>query len=726
MRMPRLSAVVLLSSAVLLGSCSNDATGPDGGSSLQFVIVSGNNQVGVAGEQLSQPIQVRVLDGKQQPVPNLVVYFFASAGGGSVTAGATITDPSGLTADNWRLGQVAGAKQTLEIRADDAKGVRRVYGTVSAAAIAGPLTTSAAFAGAAQSAPMNTAVPIAPAVKLTDQYGNGVSNQAVTFAVTSGGGSITGGTATTDGTGVARVGSWTLGSISGPNTLTATAAALPGSPMVFTATGTGGPTLSFKTTASTTAQSGIALVQQPAIQLLDGQGAPLPQQGVQVTAVLIGSNGTLTGTTTVATDASGVATFTDLVITGQVGSYSVRFDVTGYYPLTSNSIILAAGPVAVFAKNQGDGQVLNAGTAVPTLPEVLVTDSWGNPITGLSITFTLTSGGGSVTGAVQLTNASGIARVGNWKLGPLSGPNSLTASVTAGGQNTTFNATALGNFWSSRALMPTGRRYPSGAVINGRFYVAGGRDNNNTTRRELEAYNPATNTWTTRAQAPTARSGAVAGVINGIMYVVGGEDSGGQTLATLEAYDPSTDTWSTKAPLPAPRTYGAVGVINNILYYAGGGGGGPWPELFAYDPLTNAWTQKASLPMGRVDISGVAANGLFYVVGGTTTTTVDGGVYAYDPQTDSWTQKASMGVPRFHLTTEALGGRLHAVGGFAIGGAISAVVEAYDPGTNTWAALASLPVGRVTPALGAISGLLYSAGGQSPTATIRDTDAYVP
>lgn len=59
------------------------------------------------------------------------------------------------------------------------------------------------------------------------------------FTVGSGGGSITGGEATTDPNGVARVGSWTLGS-AGTNTLIATVAGegITGNPVTFTATAT--------------------------------------------------------------------------------------------------------------------------------------------------------------------------------------------------------------------------------------------------------------------------------------------------------------------------------------------------------------------------------------------------------------------------------------------------------------------------------------------------------
>ena len=67
--------------------------------------------------------------------------------------------------------------------------------------------------------------------------GNPISGAAVSFTATPGD-TITTPTATTDGTGLATVGSWTLGPAPGTNTLTATASGLSGSPVTFTASGT--------------------------------------------------------------------------------------------------------------------------------------------------------------------------------------------------------------------------------------------------------------------------------------------------------------------------------------------------------------------------------------------------------------------------------------------------------------------------------------------------------
>ena len=91
--------------------------------------------------------------------------------------------------------------------------------------------TSTSFTAAASSV-----VSPPPSVRVTDQNSEPMAGVTVKFEVTSGGGSVTGGSVATDASGIATVGAWTLGSGAGLNTLTASAGTL--TPVVFTATGT--------------------------------------------------------------------------------------------------------------------------------------------------------------------------------------------------------------------------------------------------------------------------------------------------------------------------------------------------------------------------------------------------------------------------------------------------------------------------------------------------------
>src|SRR5439155_1026320 len=105
---------------------------------------------------------------------------------------------------------------------------------------AGAAATIAENGGNGQSAPAGTAVATPPSVIVRDGAGNPVSGIAVAFAVTSGGGTVSPTSVATNGSGIAAVTSWTLGTTPGTNTLTASATGLTGSPVTFTATATAG------------------------------------------------------------------------------------------------------------------------------------------------------------------------------------------------------------------------------------------------------------------------------------------------------------------------------------------------------------------------------------------------------------------------------------------------------------------------------------------------------
>lgn len=81
--------------------------------------------------------------------------------------------------------------------------------------------------------------------------------------------------------------------------------------------------------------SGLPLAVQPVVQALNGMGTVDLTFSGNVTLILLGS-GTLSGTTSVAAVA-GVATFTNLVITG-IGSATLLAVATGYNSVNSISV----------------------------------------------------------------------------------------------------------------------------------------------------------------------------------------------------------------------------------------------------------------------------------------------------------------------------------------------------------------------------------------------------
>ena len=382
---------------------------------------SANAQSGVVFPQ--QPV-IQLEDASGNPVTQAGVQVTASiaSGGGSLGGNnVATTNPSGLAAfNNLSISGTVGTR-TLSFTATAFVSVNS--GNIVVAA--GPAQTLAKNAGDGQTAAVGTAVAVDPAVLVTDASGNPVANVNVTFAVATGGGSITGGAATTNTSGIATVGSWTLGNTAGSNTLTATSAGLTGSPATFTATGTAGAAhhLTITTQPSATAQSGIAFPQQQVLQLRDQAGNIVNQSNVPVTATIASGGGTLGGTATVQTNASGVATFSGLSITDLVGPHTLGFSSGVLTGATSGTITLNAGSAATIAKSAGDAQSAAAGSTLPVDPAVLVTDGAGNPVAGRSVTFAVATGGGSLTGGNATSDVHGIATVGSWTLGAVAGPN---------------------------------------------------------------------------------------------------------------------------------------------------------------------------------------------------------------------------------------------------------------------------------------------------------------
>ena len=100
---------------------------------------------------------------------------------------------------------------------------------------------------------------------------------------------------------------------------------------------------------------------------------------------------------------------------------------------------VAVDPVSAVQKTGStDNQQGVAGTILPQSPEVTLIRASGAKAVGETVTFTVEGGGGTVVGAVMVTDTRGRARVTEWILGQIAAPNFLKA--TANGIEVTFTA----------------------------------------------------------------------------------------------------------------------------------------------------------------------------------------------------------------------------------------------------------------------------------------------
>jgi adhesin/invasin len=231
------NVAITLNGSAISGSPYSSTVSGGSGTPTTIVLNAGNNQSATVGTAVATAPSVKVTDAGGNPVAGVAVSFAVTVGGGSLTGAAQTTNASGIaTVGSWTLGTKSGNNKLTATAA----GLSGSPVTFTATGTAGAPTAIAVNAGDNQTAPAGTTVATRPSVKVADSFGNGVANVTVTFAIASGGGSITQGSTKTGSGGIATVGSWKLGPAPGANTLraTATGAGIANNPVTFTATGT--------------------------------------------------------------------------------------------------------------------------------------------------------------------------------------------------------------------------------------------------------------------------------------------------------------------------------------------------------------------------------------------------------------------------------------------------------------------------------------------------------
>lgn len=298
-------------------------------------------------------------------------------------------------------------------------------------------------AGDNQTAGVTTALPNVLRVRVRDAGSSPIANASVTFAVTSGGGTIGTQPALTDAAGEATT-TWTLGQTAGTQAVSATVGAL--AAVSFLATGTAGPASAITIQAGDgqTGTVNVDVATDPAVRVTDQFNNPLANRSVTFTVT--GGGGTRSPTNGVVfTNAAGIATLTRWTLGGTPGANTLSATVTGTALTVNFSATgeLAGAPVSM-AKVVGDNQFAKLGHRTNIRPAVRLTDAEGDPVAGVDVTFAVTSGGGSGTNLTVVTNANGIAQVGSWTVGGGGGTNTMTATATPGGianNPSTFTAT---------------------------------------------------------------------------------------------------------------------------------------------------------------------------------------------------------------------------------------------------------------------------------------------
>ena len=160
-----------------------------------------------------------------------------------------------------------------------------------------------------------------------------------------------------------------------------------------------------------------------AVNVTDKFSNPVPNVTVKLTAAA-NTAGSLSGTTSVTSDATGTASFATLSMT-KAGTYTLTASATGLTSIVSSSFTIspAAASQLTFATQPKNAA---AGTALTVAVEAL--DSFGNPVPGVSISSLTLSPAATLNNFAATTTATtGLATIGGLSVNTV-GTYTMTAS----------------------------------------------------------------------------------------------------------------------------------------------------------------------------------------------------------------------------------------------------------------------------------------------------------
>jgi N-acetylneuraminic acid mutarotase len=143
-----------------------------------------------------------------------------------------------------------------------------------------------------------------------------------------------------------------------------------------------------------------------------------------------------------------------------------------------------------------------------------------------------------------------------------------------------------------KADMPDATAEGVTGVINRQLYVLAGTCYQQPLCRSFYRYDPATNTWATLPSAPHSHVHGAGAVLGGKFYVAGG---GSSPFRSFDVYDPVAGSWTSPGLLPPRRQFAAGAAVRGRFYVVGiegadrAGATTADRNTVAYNPATNVW-----------------------------------------------------------------------------------------------------------------------------------------
>ncbi len=431
------------SPALTPDTSTNITVNPNVAARLVFVQQPTND---TAGTIITPAITVQVQDTLGNNVGGVRSVVMAIHSGTGVLSGTTTqnTNASGLATFSNLSINLAGTKQ---LKATSA-------GLDSALSVSFVISPAAASRLGIQTQPSPTAtagVVFAqqPVVRIEDQFGNLITtdNSTVVTATRSAGSGVLQGTLT-------------RAAVGGLVTFTDLRHNVAGTISIqFTSVPSLTPITSNNIVVSPAAPKKLVFVQQPTndtagtiitppitVQLQDTFSNNVSQSGVAVLMTLSSGTGTLSGTTTQNTNASGLATFGNLSI-NLVGQKVLTASSSGLTSAVSNAFTISPGPPATIVARAGTPQSTLVNTTFATAFQAEVRDAPGNLVPSATVTFTAPTTGarGTFAGGLSsinvLTDSVGVARATAFTANTVAGSYTVTASVSGAPTPATYALT---------------------------------------------------------------------------------------------------------------------------------------------------------------------------------------------------------------------------------------------------------------------------------------------
>lgn len=198
------------------------------------------------------------------------------------------------------------------------------------------------------------------------------------------------------------------------------------------------PTTMEVESSSTTGVVGKPISAPPAVVVRDAQ-----RKGVAGVYVrFVAANAGRVVNDSARTDASGIATSGGWTLGNTAGSQSLVATSSGL-PTVTFTATASPDVVQRIAAEFSNTQQTTVNTSTTLAPSVRAFDQFNNAVAGVTVNFTVVSGGGSISGAQKVTGADGVASAGGWTLGTTPGQQQARATAPDLSASVLFSAVAV-------------------------------------------------------------------------------------------------------------------------------------------------------------------------------------------------------------------------------------------------------------------------------------------